>query len=152
MTRPFRFIAPMPRLDQPPGRWRDAVRRIEDLGYATVSISDHFTKGWMMEIGLGTGWLQSDHQAAGMPLDPPATRIDRPPGRGRPGAEGPVRAGAAHLRRDPLPGRGARRAAKPGPAPLAAAAHRRRRPQGPVGWPGATPTWSASTRACAPAR
>ena len=41
--RPFRFLAPMPRLDQPAGRWRDAVRRIEDLGFATVSISDHFT-------------------------------------------------------------------------------------------------------------
>jgi probable F420-dependent oxidoreductase len=39
----------MPRLDQPPGRWRDAVRRIEDLGFATVSISDHFTRGWVME-------------------------------------------------------------------------------------------------------
>jgi probable F420-dependent oxidoreductase len=49
MTRPFRFIAPMPRLDQPARRWRDAVRRIEDLGYATVSISDHFTRGWVME-------------------------------------------------------------------------------------------------------
>ena len=49
MTRPFRFIAPMPRLRQPPGGWRDAVRRIEDLGYATVSISDHFTQGWVME-------------------------------------------------------------------------------------------------------
>jgi probable F420-dependent oxidoreductase len=49
MARPFRFIAPMPRLDQPPARWRDAVRRIEDLGFATVSISDHFTQGWVME-------------------------------------------------------------------------------------------------------
>jgi probable F420-dependent oxidoreductase len=39
----------MPRLDQPAGRWRDAVRRIEDLGFATVSISDHFTRGWVME-------------------------------------------------------------------------------------------------------
>jgi probable F420-dependent oxidoreductase len=47
--RPFRFMAPMPRLDQPPGRWCDAVRRIEDLGFATVSISDHFTRGWVME-------------------------------------------------------------------------------------------------------
>jgi probable F420-dependent oxidoreductase len=125
VTRPFRFIAPMPRLDQPAGRWRDAVRRIEDLGYDTVSISDHFTQGWVMEpvvamtaaaevterlrvlslvlgndyrhpvlvhkamatldvlsggrveIGLGAGWLQSDYQAAGMPLDAPAARIDR---------------------------------------------------------------------------
>ena len=39
----------MPRLDQPARRWRDAIRRIEDLGYATVSISDHFTRGWIME-------------------------------------------------------------------------------------------------------
>jgi probable F420-dependent oxidoreductase len=125
MARLFRFIAPMPRLDQPAHHWRDAVRRIEDLGYATVSISDHFTQGWVMEpmvamtaaaeaterlrvlslvlgndyrhpvlvhkamatldvlsvgrveVGLGAGWLQSDYQAAGMPLDPPATRIDR---------------------------------------------------------------------------
>ena len=125
MTRPFRFIAPMPRLDQPARRWRDAVRRIEDLGYATVSVSDHFTRGWVMEpvvamtvaaevaerlrvlslvlgndyrhpvlvhkamatldvlsggrveVGLGAGWLQSDYQAAGMPLDPPGARIDR---------------------------------------------------------------------------
>jgi probable F420-dependent oxidoreductase len=49
VTRPFRFIAPLPRLDQPVPRWRDALRRIEDLGYATVSVSDHFTKGWVME-------------------------------------------------------------------------------------------------------
>ena len=123
--RPFRFLAPMPRLDQPAGRWRDAVRRIEDLGFATVSISDHFTRGWVMEpvvamtaaaaatdrlrvlslvlgndyrhpvlvhkamatldvlsegrveIGLGAGWMRSDYQAAGLPYDEPATRIER---------------------------------------------------------------------------
>jgi probable F420-dependent oxidoreductase len=125
MPRPFRFIAPMPRLDQPPARWRDAVRRIEDFGFATVSISDHFTRGWVMEplvamtvaaesterlrvlslvlgndyrhpvlvhkamatldvlsegrveIGLGAGWMRSDYQAAGIPYDDPAARIDR---------------------------------------------------------------------------
>jgi probable F420-dependent oxidoreductase len=49
VPRPFRFLTPMPRLDQPAGRWKDAVRRIEDLGFATVSISDHFTRGWVME-------------------------------------------------------------------------------------------------------
>jgi probable F420-dependent oxidoreductase len=123
--RPFRFLAPMPRLDQPAGRWRDAVRRIEDLGFATVSISDHFTRGWVMEpvvamtaaaaatdrlrvlslvlgndyrhpvlvhkamatldvlsegrveIGLGAGWMRSDYQAAGLPYDEPAARIER---------------------------------------------------------------------------
>jgi len=49
MARPFRFIAPMPRLDQPIDRWRDALCRIEDLGFDTVAISDHFTRGWVME-------------------------------------------------------------------------------------------------------
>ena len=48
-VRPFRFMATMPRLDQSPQVWRDAVRRIEDLGFSTVSVSDHFTKGWVME-------------------------------------------------------------------------------------------------------
>lgn len=49
MVRPFRFMISMPRIDQPPGRWRDAVRRIEDLGFSAVSVSDHFTQGWAME-------------------------------------------------------------------------------------------------------
>jgi probable F420-dependent oxidoreductase len=48
-ARPFRFIAPMPKLDGPVDRWRDALRRIEDLGFSTVSVSDHFTQGWVME-------------------------------------------------------------------------------------------------------
>jgi probable F420-dependent oxidoreductase len=125
VPRPFRFLAPMPRLNQPAGRWRDAVRRIEDLGFASVSISDHFTRGWVMEpvvamtaaaaaterlrvlslvlandyrhpvlvhkamatldvlsggrveIGLGAGWMLSDYQAAGIPYDEPAARIQR---------------------------------------------------------------------------
>jgi probable F420-dependent oxidoreductase len=47
--RPFRFIAPMPKLDRSVDRWRDALRRIEDLGFSTVSVSDHFTQGWVME-------------------------------------------------------------------------------------------------------
>jgi probable F420-dependent oxidoreductase len=49
VPRPFRFIAPMPKLEGSPRRWRDAVRRIESLGFATVSISDHLTQGWVME-------------------------------------------------------------------------------------------------------
>jgi probable F420-dependent oxidoreductase len=35
--------------NQPVPAWRDAVRRIEDLGFSTVSISDHFTQGWVVE-------------------------------------------------------------------------------------------------------
>ena len=49
MTRPFRFTAPMPRLAQPINRWQDQIRRIEDLGFSSVSISEHLTGGWVME-------------------------------------------------------------------------------------------------------
>jgi probable F420-dependent oxidoreductase len=47
--RPFRFIAPMPRFTVPPAEWRAGIRRIEDLGFHTVAVSDHFTQGWVME-------------------------------------------------------------------------------------------------------
>jgi probable F420-dependent oxidoreductase len=146
----------MPRLDQPAGRWRDAVRRIEDLGFATVSISDHFTRGWVMEpvvamtaaaavtgrlrvlslvlgndyrhpvlvhkamatldvlsegrveIGLGAGWMRSDYQAAGIPYDEPAERIERLEEsvvvlKGLFGPE-PLRFAGAHYRIDGLDG------------------------------------------------
>lgn len=48
-VRPFRFIAPMPSFELPPARWRDEVRRIEDLGFSTVSVSEHLTGGWAMD-------------------------------------------------------------------------------------------------------
>src|SRR5262245_20503516 len=115
----------MPPLNQPPDRWRDALRRIEDLGFSTVSVSEHLTQGWILEptaammaaadatrrlrvaslvlandfrhpailhktlatidvmsggrleIGLGSGWLARDYEAAGLPLDPPGVRIER---------------------------------------------------------------------------
>lgn len=123
--RPFRFTASMPGLDRPVARWRDEIRRIEDLGFDSVSVSDHFTGGWAMdplvamtvaaeattrlrvlglvfcndfrhpvllhkslanldvfsggrvEIGLGAGWLRTDHDAAGLPFDPPGVRVAR---------------------------------------------------------------------------
>jgi probable F420-dependent oxidoreductase len=124
MSRPFRFIAPMPRLESP-RKWRDALLQIESLGFDTVAISDHLTQGWVMEptaamaaalettdrlrvlslvlandfrhpvvlhktvatldvlsegrveLGLGTGWLRSDYDAAGFPYDPPLVRLER---------------------------------------------------------------------------
>lgn len=33
--------------------------------------------GGRLEIGIGTGWLTRDYQAAGIPMDPPGERIDR---------------------------------------------------------------------------
>lgn len=49
MPHEFRFSTAMPRLGRPVSQWRDALRRIEDAGYWSVAISDHFTRGWMME-------------------------------------------------------------------------------------------------------
>lgn len=49
MVHPFRFSAPMPRIDLTAAAWRAELRRIEDLGFHAVTISDHFTRGWMME-------------------------------------------------------------------------------------------------------
>jgi probable F420-dependent oxidoreductase len=49
VPRPFRFIAPMPRLEGSAREWRDSLRRIESLGFDTVGVSDHLTRGWVME-------------------------------------------------------------------------------------------------------
>jgi probable F420-dependent oxidoreductase len=49
MPNPFRFSTAMPRFTGAGSDWRDRLRRIEDLGYWSVAISDHFTRGWMME-------------------------------------------------------------------------------------------------------
>jgi probable F420-dependent oxidoreductase len=47
--RPFRFTISMPPLHPSLARWRDEIRRIEDLGFSSVSISDHLTGGWAMD-------------------------------------------------------------------------------------------------------
>lgn len=48
-TRPFRFTVSMPPLRESLPQWRDQLRRIEDLGFNSVSISDHLTGGWQMD-------------------------------------------------------------------------------------------------------
>ena len=47
--RPFRFIAPMPAIGRDPRAWTDQLRRIEDLGFDSVAISEHLTGGWSMD-------------------------------------------------------------------------------------------------------
>ena len=47
-ARPFRFGTSMPPLAAPPV-WRDQIRRIEDLGFDSVAVSDHLTGGWSMD-------------------------------------------------------------------------------------------------------
>jgi probable F420-dependent oxidoreductase len=49
VSNKFRFSAAMPRLAESASAWRADLRRIEDLGYSTVAISDHFINGWVME-------------------------------------------------------------------------------------------------------
>jgi probable F420-dependent oxidoreductase len=49
MSQKFRFSTAMPRLTRSVSAWRAELRRIEDLGYWSVAISDHFTRGWVME-------------------------------------------------------------------------------------------------------
>ena len=49
MSQQFRFSTAMPQLTGSVSAWRAELRRIEDLGYWSVAISDHFTRGWVME-------------------------------------------------------------------------------------------------------
>ena len=47
-TRP-RFVAPMPGIRDGASQWRRRLRRIEDLGFDEVAISEHYSHGWAME-------------------------------------------------------------------------------------------------------
>lgn len=44
----FYFIAPMPRLAGSAG-WAAELRRIEDLGFHAVAVSEHYSRGWAMD-------------------------------------------------------------------------------------------------------
>ena len=54
-TPTFRFLAPMPRLGSEPqtgndaARWAAELRRIEDLGFHAVAVSEHYSRGWTMD-------------------------------------------------------------------------------------------------------
>lgn len=48
--RPFRFVASVPPMGTDPGPWIDRVRRLEDLGFSAVAISDHIIGGWSMDV------------------------------------------------------------------------------------------------------
>jgi len=39
----------MPAIAGDRAAWREKLRRIEDLGFSTAAIADHFTRGWQME-------------------------------------------------------------------------------------------------------
>lgn len=45
----FRFLAPMPRLTGQAGKWAEDLRRIEDMGFHSVVVSEHYSHGWAMD-------------------------------------------------------------------------------------------------------
>ena len=120
--RRFRFGVqlhqPLPGLD-----WAGSARRVEELGYSTLFLPDHFGEqfapiaamtaaaaaterlavgtlvfdndyrhpvvlakematidvlfGGRCEVGMGAGWMKSDYDSSGIPMDPPKVRVDR---------------------------------------------------------------------------
>jgi len=45
----LRFIAPAPSLKRGAGQWAADLRHIEDLGFHSVAVSEHFSRGWAMD-------------------------------------------------------------------------------------------------------
>ena len=120
--RPFRFGAQAGAATSG-AAWTEKARRLEDIGYSTMFMPDHFgdqlapvpalataaaatttlrvgslvfdndykhplilakeaatidvLSGGRMELGLGAGWMTTDYEESGIPLDPVGTRIDR---------------------------------------------------------------------------
>lgn len=122
--RPFRFGV---QCSSPgavsPASWAALARKVEDLGYARFTVSDHLDQqlapiaalmaaadatttlrvgslvfcndyrhpvvlakeaatldllsGGRFDLGLGAGWMTTDYERSGIPLDPPAVRIER---------------------------------------------------------------------------
>ena len=120
--RRFRFGA---QLHQPlPGlTWAESARRLEELGYSTLFLPDHFGEqlapiaamtaaaaatdtlrvGTLVfdndyrhpvvlakematidllfegrcEVGMGAGWMRTDYEQSGIPMDRPGVRVDR---------------------------------------------------------------------------
>jgi probable F420-dependent oxidoreductase len=127
-ARPFRFgvqcsSVPAGAAGAAGEAWSALARRVEDLGFSTLTVADHLDdqmavvpalqaaadatttlrigalvlcndyrhpvvaakelatvdllSGGRLEVGLGAGWMTSDYDAAGIPLDPPGRRIAR---------------------------------------------------------------------------
>jgi probable F420-dependent oxidoreductase len=66
---PFRFLAPMPRLDTDARTWAADLRRIEDLGFHSVVVSEHYSHGWAMDALTAMNFaLASTTRLRAMPL------------------------------------------------------------------------------------
>src|SRR3954462_4608502 len=49
MARSFRFTAHVPDFTRTTAEWGKSLVRLEDLGFSTVALADHFTGGYTME-------------------------------------------------------------------------------------------------------
>ena len=68
-ARRFRFLAPMPRLGSDAGKWAADLRRIEDLGFHSVVVSEHYSHGWAMDALTAMNFaLASTTRLRAMPL------------------------------------------------------------------------------------
>jgi probable F420-dependent oxidoreductase len=47
--RPFRFTAQVPDVAGSVADWREELRRLQDVGFSTVALADHFTGGYAFE-------------------------------------------------------------------------------------------------------
>ena len=120
--KPFRFGIQSTGPADPEG-WSSLARRVESLGYATLTCADHFDgqfapipalvaaadatttlrlgtmvlandfrhpvvtakeiatvdvlSGGRVEFGIGAGWMTTDYEQAGLPMDRPGVRIER---------------------------------------------------------------------------
>jgi probable F420-dependent oxidoreductase len=119
---PFRFAVQVSNAASPEA-WKALARQIEDLGYSTLYIPDHFEDQWApmialtvaaeatttlqvgtlvldndfrhpvilakeaatldvvtggrFELGMGAGWMTTDYDQSGIPMDKPSVRIAR---------------------------------------------------------------------------
>jgi probable F420-dependent oxidoreductase len=66
---PFRFLAPMPRLSTDARKWAADLRHIEDLGFHSVVVSEHYSHGWAMDALTAMNFaLASTTRLRAMPL------------------------------------------------------------------------------------
>ena len=66
---PLRFLAPMPRLGRDPASWVASLRRIEDLGFHAVAVSEHYCQGWAMDALAAMNFaIASTTRLRAMPL------------------------------------------------------------------------------------
>ncbi len=63
MNRPFRFSIALPVTMRPLTSWREALRQIEDSGFDTVAVADHFTSGYSLEpmVALAAAAMCTTH-------------------------------------------------------------------------------------------